>query len=602
MLTLPVSRLIQVGVSLSPTPAVGRNFGDMLEIGDSKVISGLERIRQYASLPEVAADFGTTAPEYLGAKDYFAQKPTPQNLSIGRWLRTASSAQLDGAILTAAQSALGLFTAITSGGFDINIDGTAHNITGLNFSAQTNLNGVAALVQTALSGFATVIWNGFQFVVTSLTSGAGVEAFGTITLGSNPSPGDTVTINGLSIQFVASAPTGNQVLIGGTNLLTATNLNTFLVNSTSPNLLSQTYSVSGDVVTVTYDQVGTVGDAITLAKSSTAITLSGSTLSGGQNPSLVSYMTPPGSGQDISTLFGMTSALALPLVPGYAAESALEAVVALDAISTAWYFLEFASSVMPTDTDNLEIAPFIEADPVTRMFGITIQNTNVLSALVTNDLASQLMALGYEQTLTQYCSTDPYAVGSIFGRLSTVDFTQQNSVINVMWKVEPGIAPEALTSNQADVLQNKRVNVYVAYDNGTSILQYGTMAGPAFIDQIYGVDWYQNAVQTAVFNVPYTQPSVPQTDPGENQLVSAINQVNGQAIFNGFGAPGQWNAPGFGQLQEGQYLKLGYYTFAQPVSSQSESDRAARKAVPIQSALKLAGNVNTAAILLSVNP
>jgi hypothetical protein len=171
-----------------------------------------------------------------------------------------------------------------------------------------------------------------------------------------------------------------------------------------------------------------------------------------------------------------------------------------------------------------------------------------------------------------------------------------------MWKVEPGIAPEGLTSNQADVLQKKRVNVYVAYDNGTSILQYGTMAGPAYIDQIYGVDWYQNAVQTAVFNVPYTQPSVPQTDPGENQLVSAINQVNDQAIFNGFGAPGQWNAAGFGQLQEGQYLKLGYYTFAQPVSSQSESDRAARKAVPIQSALKLAGNVNTASIFLSVNP
>jgi hypothetical protein len=601
-MTLPVSNLIQVGVTLSPTPAAGRNFGDALILGDSDIISGIERIRQYDSISGVASDFGTTAPEYLGALDYFGQSPTPVSLSIGRWLRTATAAQLDGAILTAAQSALALFTAITSGGFDITIDGTTHDITGLNFSTQTNLNGVAALVQTALSGYATVIWNGFQFMVTSLTTGTGVEASGMITFTANPSPGDTVTINGVSIEFVASSPTGNQVLIGGTDLLTATNLNTFLVNSTVPNLLALSYSVSSLVVTATYNQVGTGGNAITLAKSSTAITLSGSTLSGGSNPSSVGYMSSPATGQDISGLFGMTSSLALPLVPGYAAETALEAVVALDSISTAWYFLEFCASVMPSDSDNLEIAPFIEADIVTRMFGITIQNTNVLSSEVTDDLASQLMALGYEQTFTQYCSTDPYAVGSIFGRLATVDFTAQNSVINVMWKVEPEIAPEDLTLDEANVLESKRCNVYVEYDNGTSILQYGTMAGPAYIDQIFNIDWYQNAVQTAVFNVPYTQPSVPQTDAGENQLVSAINQVNGQAVFNGMAAPGVWNATGFGQLQQGQYLKLGYYTYAQPVASQSESDRAARKAVSIQSALKLAGAINTADVQVSVNP
>jgi hypothetical protein len=103
--------------------------------------------------------------------------------------------------------------------------------------------------------------------------------------------------------------------------------------------------------------------------------------------------------------------------------------------------------------------------------------------------------------------------------------------------------------------------------------------------------------------VNYTSTTkVPQTDSGQNQYVNAISQVSDQAVTNGFAAPGIWNAPGFGQLAQGQYLKYGYYIYAQPIALQSESDRAARKAPPITEALKLAGSTQTVSVLVNVNP
>lgn len=601
-MTLPVSRLVNVQISLSPQGALQRNFGDLLILGDSNVISGLERIRDYSGIAGVASDFGISAPEYLAALLYFGQSPSPASLSIGRWLRTATAAKNEGAILSASQSLLSNFTSITSGGFDITIDSVVKTITALNFSTALNLNGVASDVTTALSGSGTCVWTGSEFVITSATSGAGLEAAGAITLSGNPAPADTVTVNGVAIQFVASSPTGNEVLIGGSNLLTAVNLNTFLNASSNSLLTVATYSVATDVVTVTYGSVGTAGNSFTLAKSSTNISVSGATLSGGTQPSSVSYATSPGSGQDVSSLLGLTAALALPLVPGYASETPLAAVVALDSISTEWYGLTFAASVMPVDADNIAIASFIEADQVTRMFGVTIENTNVLSSEVSNDLASELMALGVEQTFTQYCSSNPFAVASIFGRLFTVNFEGENTAIDLMYKQEPLIVAEDLDTGEANVLQSKRCNVFVEYDNDTSIIQYGTMAGPVFIDETYNVDWMQNAVQTAVFNVNYTSPTkVPQTDAGSNQYVNAIAGICNQAVINGVAAPGTWNGPSFGQLLTGQYLKLGYYIYAPPIALQSESDRAARESVVFQAAVKFAGSTQTVDILIDFN-
>ncbi len=600
-MSLSVSGLVRVTVSLSPLAAAVRSFGTLMIAGDSTVINPTERFRTYLTYEGVTADFGVDAPEAEAAALYFGQTPSPSTLMIARWLRTASAAQNIGGILSSAQQSISLWNNISAGSFVIHINGATQTLTGLDFTGCANLNAVAAVIQAALSGGATCVWSGSSFVIQSGTTGAGVKASGTITFSAVGTPSDTITVNGVAITLVASGATGNQINIGSTKEATAANLQYFLSNSTNVLLTVASYTLSGAIVTVRYNTVGTGGNAFTLAKSSTAIAISGAVLANGAVASSVGYATAAGSGVDISAQLKLTAATALALIIGYDAETPAACVAVLANMSAAWYGLMFQASTQPTDDEAMDVAAVIEAFDITRIYGVTVTDTNALSALDTTDLGSRLKDAGYLQSFAQY-SQNAFAVASLFGRAFTVDFTAENTTITLMFKQEPGVTGEDLTENEAAVLTDKRYNVFVDYVNDTTIIQHGTMAGEAYIDEIHGTDWLQNAIQTAVYNVLYLSTTkTPQTDAGVNQLTNAIDGVCGQAVANGLVAPGTWNGPSFGQIKTGQYLKNGYYIFAQPVALQSQSDRDARMSPPIQVAIKLAGAIQSVDILVDVN-
>ena len=610
---LNVGNLIQVSVNVGATPAVGRAFNCLCIAGDSNVISGAQRIAgPFSSLAAVAAlGYSLTSPEYLAAELYFEQSPQPANIMMGRWLSAATSGFNLGGIQSAVQQALSNWTSITSGAFKIAIDGGAVTaVSGMNFSSVTNLNGVASVISAALttaSLSAVCTWNGSAFVITSDSTGAGAFATGTITLTANPAANDTLTVNGTAITFVASSPVGNQVVIGSSDTVTLANLLTFLQQSTDSNIDQATYSATGLVITVTAKVAGTGGNSFTLAKSSSAITLSAADLSGGVMPSSVSYATSPASGTDISALLGLTNGTNQALVSGYASETPEACAAALCTASTIWYGLMFAATASISTSQSLAVSAFIEAQTVTRLHGVSTQDANTLSSLVSNDLASLMAAAGYTHSMIQYSSTTAHVIASLFGRMFSVNFEAQNSTIELMWKQEPGVVPENLTPAQALTLKNKQCNVFVGYDNDTSIIQYGTVSSGDFIDQVWGLDWFQNAVQTAVYNLFYTATTkIPQTDAGQNQVDNAVAAVCGNtpggAVFNGLAGPGTWNSSTvFGTLQTGQFLPLGYYIFSPSVDTQPESDRAQRITPPIQIALKLAGAFQTADVIVTVN-
>lgn len=171
---LPVSRVVNVSVTLTPAGAQAQNLRTLLILSGGLIIDVVERYRSYSSLAAVAADFGTSAPEYLAALLWFQQSPQPATLQIGRWAQTATAGVLRGGPLSGAQQALANFTAVASGGFTYSKDGGAPtSITGINLSAVTNLNGVATAVTAALGG-PVCVWNANfgRFEITSATTGA----------------------------------------------------------------------------------------------------------------------------------------------------------------------------------------------------------------------------------------------------------------------------------------------------------------------------------------------------------------------------------------------------------------------------------------------
>lgn len=229
---LSVSDVVNVQIVLTPTPAALRNFGVLQLIGASNVIDTTSRVRNYSSLDEVAADFPLTSPEYLAADLFFSQKPQPTTLNIGRWAKADTHGQLNGAILNSAQQAQLITTlqGVTNGSIRLTIDGTVRNITGLNFSSVTNLNGAASLINAQLTG-GTIVWapDSFErFIVTSASTGTNSTvgyAAGTGTgtdlstmLGLTQASGASVPINGITAETPVAAMqalTSASLLVGG---------------------------------------------------------------------------------------------------------------------------------------------------------------------------------------------------------------------------------------------------------------------------------------------------------------------------------------------------------------------------------------------------
>lgn len=317
--------------------------------------------------------------------------------------------------------------------------------------------------------------------------------------------------------------------------------------------------------------------------------------------SAVSFLSAAGSGTDISALIGGLSTTSGAYVfAGQAAETAVAAATLFDAnFGQSWYGLFMPEAV---NADHLAVAGYIEATNTKHLYFVNTQEAGVLVAADTTNIAYQLKALGYNRSFTQYSSGSLYAVASAAARMLTVDYTGNNTVIALMYKQEPGVTSEALNATQVNALEAFNCNVFVAYNNNTSIVERGAMASGIRSDVITGTDWFAVTLQTALYNVLYTSTTkIPQTDAGMNVLTTTAEAICRQAVINGFVAPGIWSTGGFGLLKQGAYLETGFYVYAPPVATQNASDRAARKSVPIQVALKLAGAVETIAVTVNVN-
>lgn len=317
--------------------------------------------------------------------------------------------------------------------------------------------------------------------------------------------------------------------------------------------------------------------------------------------SSVSFLTAGTTGTDISGLMGGLSTSGGYTAPGVAAETALAAVVLFDVqFAGQWYNLTIPSAV---DADHVAIAPYIDGDATPHFYWITTQEAQVLASGDTTHIGYLLQQLQSQHCYWQYSSQNAYAAWSAAARIATVNYAGQNTAISLMYKLEPGVSPESLTSTQINALEAYNGNVYANYQfgSGQPVLETGVCPSGQFVDTIIGVDGLRLQVQANMFNILLSQPKVPQTDPGVNLLENGADSACAQYVTNGFLAPGVWTGNSFGQITSGQWLDKGYYIYAQSVALQTQSQRNARVSPPIQIAAKCAGAIDTVSATIYVN-
>lgn len=118
------------------------------------------------------------------------------------------------------------------------------------------------------------------------TTTQGVAATGNYLFSAQPADSATITVGGQAFTFVPSAPAANQILKGATLAATIANAVIALNASTVAGVLVASYAsdLAGTTILITYDTIGTGGNAMTIVAGSSPAsnaTASGATLSGG---------------------------------------------------------------------------------------------------------------------------------------------------------------------------------------------------------------------------------------------------------------------------------------------------------------------------------
>jgi hypothetical protein len=132
-------------------------FNQGLIVGNTPIITNAERVRQYATLSAVLSDFGSSAPEYLAAQEYFGQTPAPVTLWIGLQDTTAVLT-LSPDVLNGTGYAVGDTVTVVQGGASgctakVTTIGSSGVVTGLLIITQgTGYSVASALTTTGGTG------------------------------------------------------------------------------------------------------------------------------------------------------------------------------------------------------------------------------------------------------------------------------------------------------------------------------------------------------------------------------------------------------------------------------------------------------------------
>ena len=467
-MAIPVSTVVDVSIAVGAQFPARAGFGTLnIVTAESGVISRAERIRSYASLDGVTADWDADSEVAKAATSYFSQNPRPTSLMVSVRFPTAQAAELRGGSVTAND--LTTIQGISDGSLALTIDGVNADVTGMDFSSDVGGDQIAATLQTSISA----------------------------------------EFSGATCTYEGDETSGR-----------------FYVKS------------------------GTTGASSTI---------------------LFARTTDPLVGTDVSSLLQLQQGEATK-ANGGDAESIADSLTAINDANDSWYGLMFTKEVrdgFEVQAENAVEAAAAWCEARVKVFVNTSNDLDVLDSVTTNDIASVLKSKNYRRTMTTFSSyPNEYPSASIVGRAFTVNFNQPNSTLTLKFKQMPGITVEDLSVNQKNVLDSKCANALIDV-GGSDMFAESFMANSSFFDELHGLDWLTNAIQTNIFGYLLTRTTkVPYTDKGvasvEQQLIKALDE----AVRNGLAAPGT--------TIDGEFLEKGYKTYTVPVADVNQSDKEAR--------------------------
>ncbi|CAK9249989.1 unnamed protein product [Sphagnum jensenii] len=280
-------------------------------------------------------------------------------------------------------------------------------------------------------------------------------------------------------------------------------------------------------------------------------------------------------------------------------ETPLQALIACRNVQSQWYA---AMIVSAQDADQTAISSWASsATPQTAYF-FSSDNPAILNNTAGNLFATLASGL-YSRTFGIYSTTQNglypnniHICAAIMGLAMGANTGLNNSYYDLMFKQLNGIYPESITDSQKNAINANNGNVYIGVSNAYQFLVRGRVFSGQRFSLILNLDMLASDYQYSTMDYFVSESNVPQTDIGQTSLLTIVDQCNARAAARGFIAGGVWQGSTILKLTSGTSLPLGYLSQSPAFSTQSASDRAQGKGMPIYVALILSGSIESLTI------
>ena len=278
-------------------------------------------------------------------------------------------------------------------------------------------------------------------------------------------------------------------------------------------------------------------------------------------------------------------------------ETPVEALDAVLQLTSDFYGV--ALSDTRTDAELLTLNTHLSGLDKTAMLFLALIGT-ATEVVATDSLLDKLHAAGSRRVIATYAAavSDAAAVmGCAMGQQSA----HASSAFSLCYKSVGGMLPSSLTQAQVDAIEALGGNVYVTRGYTHTLLEKGSTPSGYRFDEVLYLDMIAEDLQNAAVSLLADNPDkLPQTDDASAQFMNAFSAILIGYTNRGILATAKWRGTAVGRISSGDYIENGFALWADSYDDQSEADRAAHKAVPIQCALTLAGSLESVVITVNV--
>ena len=278
-------------------------------------------------------------------------------------------------------------------------------------------------------------------------------------------------------------------------------------------------------------------------------------------------------------------------------ESPVEALDAVLDITSDFYGVALAD----TRTDVELLALDIHISGLDKPVMLFLPLIGTPAEVVADDgLLDQLHAAGSRRVISTYAAAVSDAA-AVMGAAMGQQLAHAASAFSLCYKTVGGMAPSALTQSQVDAIEGLGGNVYVTRGYTHTLLEKGSTPSGYRYDEVLYLDMIAEDLQNAAVTLLAENPDkLPQTDDASAQFMNAFSSVLIGYTNRGILTTAPWRGTAVGSISAGDYVENGFALWADSYDNQSEADRAAHKAVPIQAALTLAGSLESVVITVNV--